>query len=139
MNSYNFFFHFHYSNFSNSRKFSFHLSHCIYLTKPCSITLNSIHCLYVLQFVYHSSTDGHLGCFVIVVQSLSCVQLFVIPWITSYWDSLPFTISQRLLKLMSIELVVNIMLVYYFQKGMFLKIMISYHQLQVCILWGFLT
>ena len=134
-----FFFHFHYSNFSNSKKFSFHLFHCIYLTRPCSIILSNIHCRDALQFVYRSSTDGHLGCFVIVVQSLSRVQLFVIPWTASQWDSLSFTISQSLLKLMPIDLVINVMLVYYFQKGMFLKIMISWHhQLQVCILWGFL-
>ena len=34
----------------------------------------------------------------VVIQSLSCVQLFVTPW-----TSLSFTISQSLLKLMSIE------------------------------------
>ena len=37
------------------------------------------------------------------VQSLSCVQLFVTPWITAYQASLSITNSQSLPKLMSIE------------------------------------
>ena len=39
-----------------------------------------------------------------VVQSLSRVQLFVTPWITAHQAPLSFTISQSLLKLMSVEL-----------------------------------
>ena len=39
----------------------------------------------------------------IVVQSLSCVQLFVTPWTAEHQASLPFTRSRSLLKLMSIE------------------------------------
>ena len=38
-----------------------------------------------------------------VVQSLSCVQLFKTPWKAARQASLSFTISQSLLKLMSIE------------------------------------
>ena len=41
-----------------------------------------------------------------VVQSLSCVQVFVIAWTAACQTSLSFTISWSLLKLMSIELVV---------------------------------
>ena len=41
--------------------------------------------------------------FVIVVQPLSHIQLFVTPWTVARQDSLSFTISQSLLKLMSIE------------------------------------
>ena len=41
--------------------------------------------------------------FVVVVQSLSHVQLFATPWTAACQASLSFTISQRLLKLMSIE------------------------------------
>ena len=41
----------------------------------------------------------------VVVQSLSCVRLFVTPWTAACQASLSFTISQSLLKLMSIELV----------------------------------
>ena len=40
-----------------------------------------------------------------VVQSLSCVQLFVTPWTAAHQSSLSFTISWSLLKLMSFELV----------------------------------
>ena len=43
--------------------------------------------------------------FVVVVQSLSCVQLLLTPWTAVYQISLSFTISQTLLKLKSIELV----------------------------------
>ena len=42
---------------------------------------------------------------VVVVQSLSPVQLFVIPWTAACQVSLSFTVSQSLLKLMSIDLV----------------------------------
>ena len=41
--------------------------------------------------------------FLIVVQSLSCVRLFAISWTAACQASLSFTISQSLLKLMSIE------------------------------------
>ena len=42
---------------------------------------------------------------IVVVQSLSCVQLFVTPWTTACQASLSFNISQSLIKLMSIEAV----------------------------------
>ena len=45
--------------------------------------------------------NGHKN--FVVVQSLSHVQLFVIRWIPAGQTSLSFTISQSLLKLMSIE------------------------------------
>ena len=41
----------------------------------------------------------------IVVQSLSCVQFFATPWTAAHQTPLSFTISQSVLKLMSIELV----------------------------------
>ena len=41
----------------------------------------------------------------IVVQSLSPVQLFAIPWTAAHQSSLTFTVSWSLLKLLSIELV----------------------------------
>ena len=41
----------------------------------------------------------------VAVQSLSCVWLFVTPWIAAYQASLSFTISCSLLKLMSVVLV----------------------------------
>ena len=40
----------------------------------------------------------------VVVQSLSCVWLFVTPWTAAHQASLSFTISQSLLKFMSIDL-----------------------------------
>ena len=40
---------------------------------------------------------------IVVVQWLSPVQLFVTPWTAAHQASLSFTISQSLLKLMSIE------------------------------------
>ena len=43
----------------------------------------------------------------VAVQSLSCVQLFVTPWTAACQASLPFNNSQSLLKLMSIELVIQ--------------------------------
>ena len=43
------------------------------------------------------------SCLIAVVQSLSCVWLFVTPWTAAYQASLFFTISLSLFKLMSIE------------------------------------
>ena len=43
----------------------------------------------------------------IVIQSLSHVQYFVTPWTAAFQVSLSFTVSQSLLKLMSIELVMS--------------------------------
>ena len=45
--------------------------------------------------------------FVVVVESLSCVQLFATPWIAAHQATLSFTITQSLLKLMSIESVIS--------------------------------
>ena len=41
--------------------------------------------------------------YAVAVQSLSCVRLFATPWTAAYQASLSFTVSQILLKLMSIE------------------------------------
>ena len=46
---------------------------------------------------------GFLLTRLVVVQLLSCVQLFVTPWTAARQASLSFTVSQHLLKLMSIE------------------------------------
>ena len=43
----------------------------------------------------------------VVVQSLSCIQLFATPWSSECQDSLSFTISWSLLKLMSIKSVMD--------------------------------
>ena len=42
---------------------------------------------------------------IVIVESLSCVQLFVTPWTAACQASLSFTISWSLLRFMSIELV----------------------------------
>ena len=62
----------------------------------------------VFAYVYHMSvslcvfvTDYSL---LTVVQSLSCDQLFAAPWTATCQASLTFTISQRLFKLMTIEM-----------------------------------
>ena len=47
--------------------------------------------------------DIYLPLLLFIVQSLSCVQLFATPWTTAHQASLSFTISQSLLKIMSIE------------------------------------
>ena len=44
---------------------------------------------------------------IIIVQSLSCVRLFVTPWTEAHQAFLSFTISRSLLKLMSIEWVMS--------------------------------
>ena len=57
--------------------------------------------------IYHvpstCKTYNRLSSRIVVVQLLSCVQLFAIPWSAAHQASLSFTISQSLLKLMSIE------------------------------------
>ena len=50
------------------------------------------------SFMVPTAEDSFL-----VVQSLICVQLFVTPWTAAHQSSLSFTISQSLLKLISIE------------------------------------
>ena len=73
--------------------------------------LFSFHCclysvLYIVELSKNSSSKNlHLAILstVVVVQSLSCVWLFVTPWSAAHQASLSFTISGRLHKLLSIE------------------------------------
>ena len=58
---------------------------------------------YVLP-VYMRKSDSDYVCSIVVAQSLSYVRLSVTPWIAARCTSLSFTISQSLLKLMSVEL-----------------------------------
>ena len=58
----------------------------------------TISCLWFLKPLY-----SHRGEYIVVVQSLSRVWLFVTPWTVAHQASLSFTISWSLLKLMSIE------------------------------------
>ena len=69
-------------------------------TSPCVISLNLCN-----NSILSYSVVIHLGVaitLVIVVQSLSCVQLFVTTWTATNQASLSFTLSWSLLKLMSI-------------------------------------
>ena len=59
-----------------------------------------------LPLFFHLHSKGHLAFFVFAVQSLSHVRLFVAPW-TAHQDSMSFTVSQSLLKLMTIESIIS--------------------------------
>ena len=65
------------------------------LSKPANMTRKNLILLIIIAYKYT----------VVVVQSLSCVQLFATPWTAACQASLSFTISRSLFKLMSIELV----------------------------------
>ena len=56
----------------------------------------------IVLFLQHLLTFCHI-LVVVAVQLLSCVQFFATPWTAARQASLSFTISQSLLKLMSIE------------------------------------
>ena len=66
---------------------------CYSLSSPSAYTQ---HCSYTYSFTHM---------FVVVVQSLSCVQVFVTPWTAAHQASLSITNCRSLFKLMSIELV----------------------------------
>ena len=59
---------------------------------------------HLMQSAALAGSVGFSSFFVLAVQSLSRVRLFVTPWTAAHQTSLSFTISQSLLKLMSIEL-----------------------------------
>ena len=60
------------------------------------------HCSAWINCVYRFSSEIFFP-ITVVVQPLSCVQLFVTPWTVTHQASLSFPISWSLLKLMSIE------------------------------------
>ena len=75
-----------------------------------------------------------------VVQLLSHIQLFETPWSAAHHASVSFTISQSLLKLMSIELVMpsnHLMLSYplLFLPSIFPSIRVFSNELALCIRW----
>ena len=77
---------------------------------------------------------------VAVVQSLSCVQLFATPWTAARQASLSFTISQSLLKLMTIESVMpsNLLILWHpllFLPSIFPCIRVFSSELSLCIRW----
>ena len=92
----------------------------IFETKPSSVRPGRGLSLSPSSLLLHSSGLGWFSCpesgplpfavthsFMIIVQLLSCVQLFATPWIAARQASLAFSISRSLLKLMSTELVMS--------------------------------
>ena len=75
---------------------------------PCLEWLSNLQTLHISlsESISYLSSKSFLSPFV-VVWSLSHVRLFVTPWIAAHQASLPFTISQSLLKLMSIASVMS--------------------------------
>ena len=81
-----------------------------------------------------------LSCTIVVVQSLSHVQLLATPWTAACQASLSFTISQSLLKLMSIESVMppnHLILCHLLLllPSIFPSIMVFSKELALCIKW----
>ena len=81
---------------------------------------------------------AHSPCF--VVHSLNHVQLFAIPWTAAHQAFLPFTISQSLLKLMSIESVMpsNHLILYWallLRPSIFPSIRVFSNESVLCIRW----
>ena len=77
---------------------------------------------------------------IFVVQSLSCDRLFSTPWTAAHQASLSFTISQRLLSLMSIELVMpsNHLILCHplvLLPSIFPSIRVFSNELALCIRW----
>ena len=79
--------------------------------------------------------------FVSVTQSLSYVWLFVIPWTIAHQDSLSFTVSWSLLKLISIEFMMssnhlNLCCPLLFMPSIFPSIRVFSNELALCIRWS---
>ena len=76
----------------------------------------------------------------IVVQSLSCIQLFVTPWTAALQTSLSFTISWSLLKLTSIESMMpsnhrTLFFPFLLLPSIFPSIRVFSNELALCIRW----
>ena len=65
---------------------NFHLNECVY------------------EWLYEKMNERYIIFVYVVIELLSCLQLFASPWSVACEISLSFTISQNLLKLMSIHL-----------------------------------
>ena len=77
---------------------------------------------------------------VVMVQSLSCLQLFLTPWIAAWQSSPSFTVSQNLLKLISIETVMpsNYLILWghlLFLLSIYTSIRVFSSELALCIRW----
>ena len=75
-------------------------AHTLFLAKMITLALN----FYLTSGIQKRFTQVVIP--ILFVQSLSCVQLFVIPWTAAHQASLSFTISWRFLKPMSTESVI---------------------------------
>ena len=76
--------------------------------------------------------------FVVIVQSLSCVQLFVTPWTVAHQAPLFFTVSWSLLKFMSIESVMlsnHLSLCHLLQSFRLPSIFLSFCLQSFCPIW----
>ena len=70
-----------------------HKAWCKHQSRAC-LFIHALGCMTLCYPMDHQ-------CIVVVVESLSCVQLFATPWTAACQASLPFTISWSLLKFMS--------------------------------------
>ena len=99
------------------------------------------HLFLILKPVSHFVVDWNwiFDLFVVVVQSLSHVQLFATPWTAAFQASLSFTISQNLLKLMSTESVMpsNYLILCFplLLPSSFPRMRIFSNELALCIRW----
>ena len=98
----------------------------------CALSL----CLQFPLVRYQNSSSSSL----VVVQSLTCVQLFVTPWTAASQASLSFTISLSLLKLMFIESVMpsNHLILYHpllLLPSVFPNIRVFSNESAFCIRW----
>ena len=98
----------------------------------CSLSL----CLQFPLVRYQNSSSSSL----VVVQSLTCVQLFVTPWTAASQASLSFTISLSLLRLMLIESVMpsNHLILYHpllLLPSVFPNIRVFSNESAFCIRW----
>ena len=104
--------------------------------------------LHIVSVCFHMIIETLSGCNrnhtahwpIVVVQSPSRVRLFVTPWTAAHQVSLSFTISQSLLKLMSIQSVMlsNSLILCHpllFLPSIFPGIRIFFNELAVCIRW----
>ena len=77
---------------------------------PAHVHLNPFPYIPFYMIVILDSNTSFLSIYFLiplVVQLLSCAQLFAVPWTEAHQASLPFTLSQSLLKLMSTTVVLS--------------------------------
>ena len=80
---------------------------------------DSVICMCVCVCIHMYTLSDSFPLFVVVVQLLSCVQIFVTAWTAAHQAPLSFTISWSLLKFMSLD-----------------SVMLSYHLILFCFLFS---